>query len=74
MTGVVLERKRRHDLKACYEDLRMNIPNLVDTERASTSLILQRAVEYIDMLKRTEEELLAGLSVLTAENVRLRGL
>ena len=70
----VLERKRRQDLKSCYDELRSQIPALVSVERASTSLILQRAVEYIESLKRTEEELLAGIGALAAESARLRGL
>jgi len=69
ITHKVFERKRRNDLKASYVDLRCSIPSLVGSDRASTSTILQKAVEYIEELKRIEREMLAGLA---AENERLR--
>jgi len=72
MTHNVLERKRRNDLKASYQDLRENIPELVQQERAPTAQILQKAVEYIEQLKQNEVELLANLAHMRAEGERLR--
>jgi len=74
MTHNVLERKRRNDLKASYQDLRENIPELVHQERAPTAQILQKAVEHIEALKQTEDQLLAAMAVIRAENERLRSL
>ncbi len=67
-----MERKRRNDLKASYQDLRENIPELAQQERAPTAQILQKAVEFIEHLKQTEEQLLAALFVVRAEGERLK--
>ena len=72
LTRAVLERKRRNDLKASYQDLRESIPELSSQDRAPTAQILQKAVEFIDHLKQTEEQLLATLAVMRAEGERLR--
>jgi len=72
MTHNVLERKRRNDLKASYQDLRENIPELVSQERAPTAQILQKAVEYIEYLKQAEEQLQSTMATMRAENDRLR--
>lgn len=74
MTHNVLERKRRNDLKASYQDLREMIPELASQERAPTAQILQKAVEYIESLKHTEQQLASGLAALRAENERLQAL
>lgn len=71
-THNVLERKRRHDLKTCYADLRGSIPTLVGSERASTAVILQRAVEYIESLKKMDQDLSTAMAALAAENQALR--
>lgn len=71
-THNVLERKRRHDLKTCYADLRGCIPTLVGSERASTAVILQRAVEYIESLKKMDQDFVAAKAALEAENQALR--
>ena len=42
------------------------------SERASTAVILQRAVEYIEGLKRMDEEMVAAKAALEAENQALR--
>lgn len=70
----VLERKRRNDLKASYQDLRESIPELAQQERAPTAQILSKAVECIEALKQTEDQMLASLASLRAENERLRAL
>jgi len=72
ITHNVLERKRRNDLKTSYQELRETIPELVSQDRAPTAQILQKAVEYIEALKTTENELLANLAALRAENERLQ--
>jgi len=72
MTHNVLERKRRNDLKASYHDLRESIPELSSQDRAPTAQILHKAVEFIEHLKQTEEQLLATLAVMRAEGERLR--
>eukprot|EP00047_Mylnosiga_fluctuans_P001396 m.220099 g.220099 ORF g.220099 m.220099 type:complete len:287 (-) comp10311_c0_seq1:91-951(-) len=72
MTHNVLERKRRNDLKASYQDLRESIPELASQDRAPTAQILQKAVEFIEQLKQTEEQLLASLAVMRADGERMR--
>jgi Myc proto-oncogene protein len=72
LNAVVLERKRRNDLKVSYQDLRESIPELAQQERAPTAQILQKAVEFIEHLKQTEEQLLASLAAMRADQERLR--
>ena len=59
----MLERKRRDELKDCYNDLRESIPDTDLTERSATGLILAKAVEYIEQLKQEEQAYLAGIQV-----------
>lgn len=72
MTHNILERKRRNDLKSCYAELRQQIPDLKDDERAATGQVLLRACEFIGTLKDTEQKMLARISAARAENERLR--
>ncbi len=72
LTVLVLERKRRNDLKASYQDLRETIPELAQQERAPTAQILQKAVEYIENLKKADEQFASAVAALRAENERLR--
>ena len=73
-THNVLERRRRNDLKNSYQQLRVQIPNLEDNERAPTGQILIHAVECIAALKAEEQRVLAELEAARAENERLRAL
>jgi len=72
LTHNVLERKRRNDLKASYQDLRENIPELSHQERAPTAQILQKAVDYIEYLKKTDQQVSAAMASLRADNERLK--
>lgn len=68
----VLERKRRNDLKYCYQELRESIPELEATERTPTGTILARAAEYIRRLQEEEKKVEAGLNAARMENELLR--
>jgi hypothetical protein len=71
-THNVLERKRRNDLKNSYQQLREELPSLEDNERAPTGQILLHAVDFVKMLKKDEDDLLAGIAAAKAENDRLK--
>jgi len=68
----VLERKRRNDLKKSYQELRMQLPNLVDNVRAPTGHILTKAVEYIQELKAEEATHLRAIEDIRKRNTRSR--
>jgi len=68
----VLERKRRNDLKYCYQELRESIPELEATERTPTGTILARAADYIRRLQEEEKKIEAGLNAARVENELLR--
>lgn len=68
----ILERKRRNDLKTCYNALRSEIPELVDNDRAPTSHILQFAHETIRALQKQDKKLEQQLAAARAEQRRLR--
>lgn len=54
-----LERKRRNDLRNRFQCLRRSIPSLEESERAAKITILRRASEFIPLLQKEEEKLLA---------------
>ena len=68
----VLERKRRNDLKYCYQELRECIPDLESTDRTPTGTILARAAEYIKSLQEEEAKIAAEMAAARAENELLR--
>ena len=68
----VLERKRRNDLKYCYQELRESIPDLESTERTPTGTILARAAEYVRHLQDEEKKIDAALAAARLENEVLR--
>lgn len=71
-THNVLERKRREDLKSSYQNLRMQVPDLSNAERAPTGQILNKAANFVLGLKAQEDELVQQLIAVRAENQRLR--
>jgi hypothetical protein len=70
----VLERKRRNDLKASYQELRECIPELAHQERAPTAQILSKGVEYIETLKKNEATMMAAITALRAEIERNKAI
>lgn len=58
-THNILERQRRNDLKLRFSLLRDNIPELLSNEKAPKIQILRKGLEYLTMLKREEQTLLA---------------
>lgn len=74
LTHNVLERKRRNDLKASYQELRENIPELIHQERAPTAQILSKGVEYIEFLKKNDATMMATITSLRAEIERNKAL
>lgn len=68
----ILERKRRNDLKTCYNALRSEIPELIDNDRAPTSHILQFAHDTIRTLQKQDKKLEQQLAAARAEQRRLR--
>jgi len=73
-THNVLERKRREDLKVSYQELRLQVPELISADRAPTGQILIKAADYIAKLKAEEEAMLAQLTLLRAQNANLQRL
>lgn len=71
ITHNVLERKRRNDLKVSYQELREQIPELKNVERAPTGQILLKAFEFVEHLKKTEQQLLSSIASARAENEKL---
>lgn len=71
-THNVLERKRREDLKISYQELRLQVPELVNAERAPTGQILIKAAEFIAQLKAEEEQMLSQLAIARAQNANLQ--
>lgn len=74
ITHNVLERKRRNDLKASYQELRESIPELALQERAPTAQILSKSVEYIDFLKKNEASMMAAITALRTEIERNKAI
>jgi len=68
----VLERKRRNDLKDSYQELREAMPELESNDRTPTGQILQKAVEYIELLQAGEKALEVSRAAARGENERLR--
>jgi len=73
-THNVLERKRREDLKISYQELRLQVPELITAERAPTGQILIKAAEFIALLKAEEEQMAAQLAIARAQNANLKRL
>lgn len=74
ITHNVLERKRRNDLKASYQDLRENIPELIHQERAPTAQILSKGVEYIEFLKKNDAVMMASITAMRGEIERNKAI
>lgn len=74
ITHNVLERKRRNDLKASYQDLRENIPELTHQERAPTAQILSKGVEYIEFLKKNDAVMMASITAMRGEIERNKAI
>jgi len=74
LTHNVLERKRRNDLKASYQELRESIPDLAHQERAPTAQILTKGHEYIESLKKTEAALMASIMAYRADIERSKAI
>ncbi|VDL16305.1 unnamed protein product [Hymenolepis diminuta] len=62
-----LERKRRASIKGSYCDLREAIPSLRGS-KASRAVILQRAAEYIESLKKSNHEHSVCVDELNGQN------
>jgi len=56
-THNVLERKRRIDLKKSFERLRECVPNLEKIDKTPKVIVLKKAANHIEDLKREEKEL-----------------
>jgi hypothetical protein len=54
---ILSERQRRHDLKKLFENLRNNIPDLEQKQKASKLNILKTAVEHLAQIAHTNERL-----------------
>lgn len=52
-----MEKQRRTNMKARFQNLRLTLPELWDNEKASKIVILQKAFEYIGMLEKESIEL-----------------
>ena len=59
VTHNILERQRRNDLKLRFSLLRDHIPELSTNEKAPKIQILRKGLEYLTMLKREEQTLIA---------------
>jgi len=54
---ILSERRRRHDLKKLFETLRVNIPCLDQKEKASKLTILKTAVDHLNFITNSNEQL-----------------
>jgi Myc proto-oncogene protein len=70
----VLERKRRHDLKISYQELRQQLPGIEDSDRTPTGVILVRAHEIIMELEEEEHKLHSMLRAAHARKLKMQHL
>lgn len=52
-----MEKQRRTNMKTRFQNLRLTVPELLDNEKASKIVILQKAVQYIRLLEQESIEL-----------------
>jgi len=50
----LMERQRRNDLKIAFDTLRNHMPTLAKSERASKQVVLDKAIDFCNDLKRRE--------------------
>lgn len=70
-THNVLERKRRDELKGSFDELRECVPSLADDHRAPKVLILRRACDYVEHLRREDVRITMEKEKAKAEHARL---
>ncbi|XP_069320379.1 N-myc proto-oncogene protein-like [Eulemur rufifrons] len=67
----ILERKRRDHLRSSFLTLRDHVPELVNNEKASKAVILNKATEYVHSLQVEKQELLRKKEKLQARQQQL---
>eukprot|EP00123_Amoebidium_parasiticum_P009859 comp19751_c0_seq1/m.23592 comp19751_c0_seq1/g.23592 ORF comp19751_c0_seq1/g.23592 comp19751_c0_seq1/m.23592 type:complete len:140 (-) comp19751_c0_seq1:547-966(-) len=66
-----LERKRRDHIKDKFAILHQEIPGISSQDKASRSLILSKATEYIQEMTQANEQVLAEVEELKRQNAML---
>lgn len=66
-----MERQRRNDLKGAFDDLKVVLPEIAQSDKASKQQILDKAVETCKVIKSTELSLANRKNNLTKNNALL---
>lgn len=67
-----MERMRRIDLRNAFEDLRLLVPSIADTQKAAKVTILKDATHYVKELNFKDRNLCLQIDALRSEQDRLR--
>jgi predicted DNA-binding protein YlxM (UPF0122 family) len=67
-----MERQRRNELKVAFDDLKIHLPEIAASDKASKQQILDKAVETVVSMKSTETSLKTKVSSLNKTNSSLR--
>ena len=67
-----MERQRRSDLNQAYATLKDFVPAIANSDRASKQMVLDKAIEHCEALKRREAEVRDQRRQLSARNEALR--
>eukprot|EP00123_Amoebidium_parasiticum_P022942 comp9825_c0_seq1/m.4778 comp9825_c0_seq1/g.4778 ORF comp9825_c0_seq1/g.4778 comp9825_c0_seq1/m.4778 type:complete len:121 (-) comp9825_c0_seq1:714-1076(-) len=66
-----LERKRRDHIKDKFAVLHAEVPGLAQQDKASRSLILSKATEYIQQMTHANDQVMAEVDDLKRQNAML---
>jgi len=67
-----MERQRRNELKLSYDQLKIVLPEIAESDKASKQQILDKAVETCKVIKSTELSLQSRKNSLTKSNALLK--
>jgi len=67
-----MERQRRNELKLAYDVLKVHLPEIASSEKASKQQILDKAVETCQSMRLTESSLKTKVTTLNKTNSLLR--
>jgi len=67
-----MERQRRNELKVAYDELKVHLPEIATSDKASKQQILDKAVETCLNIRTTESSLKTKVSHLNKANILLK--